>query len=245
MNYFLEAFHGMDRLGPGSVETTKRALSYIDNKERIKHIVDVGCGNGGQTLTLAKEFTGASIVGIDVDNYQIDIFKKRMVDNNLNDRVQIEKSSMTRLPFQNHSVDMIWAEGSIYIMGFQNGLRLWKKYLKENGIIACSEVSWLSEPSVENYTYWNERYRQIDFIENKLDIIKKSGYKLINYFTVPQTDWIENFYEPLEKNLKTLEMKYPDDNEAKKVIDTLRYEMYLYSKYENQYGYVFYIMQNV
>ena len=244
MNYFLEATHGMDRLGPGSVETTKMAIRCLNNKREFKRIIDVGCGNGGQTITLANEYIGASICGVDVDDFQIEQFKKRISNSKLDGRVQVVKSSMVRLPFQNHSIDLIWSEGAIYIMGFENGLRMWKRLLKKDGIIACTELTWLSEPSTENYNYWMEHYPQINNIENKVKIIKKCGYELINHFVIPQTDWTTNFYEPLEKNLKKLEKKYPNNGEVKKIIETLRYEMYLYLKYVNQYGYVFYIIKS-
>lgn len=243
MDYFLEAFHGMDRLGPGSVETTVRASNCIQNKQNIKKIVDIGCGTGSQTITLSKIFTNASLCGIDVDEFQIDIFKKKMIEHNLTSRISILNCSMTNLPFNKHSLDLIWAEGSIYIIGFRNGLRLWKKYLNNCGIIACSEVSWLCEPSKENYDYWKQNYSQIDYIENKFNTIKDCGYKLLDYYVLPRTDWKDNFYDPLEKNLEKMEEKYGGIKEARIIIDRLRYEIYLFSKYGNQYSYVFYIMK--
>lgn len=243
IDYFLEAFHGMDRLGPGSVETTLHACSFVPDKASIRNIIDVGCGNGGQTITLANEFIYSSICGVDVDEYQIDRFRQRINNMNLATRVSVINASMINMPFDKKSVDLIWAEGSIYIIGFKNGLRLWKKYLKDNGIIACSEVSWLCEPDKEVYDYWKQNYPNIDSVENNVKKIAECGYRLISYFAIPSTNWIDNFYVPLETNLKRLEEAYPGEAEVIEMVGKLRYEMKLFEKFKHQYNYVFYIMQ--
>ena len=244
MKYFLEAFRKMERLGPGSEGTTKMALEYIRNKNDITTVVDAGCGNGQQTITLAKELINAKITGVDVDDYQIERFRKNMIEHHLESRVDIVKHSMTKLPADRNSLDLIWAEGSIYIIGFENGIQYWKKYLKDEGIIACSEVTWLKDPSPENYAYWKKECPRIDYTENKIKIVEKCGYEILGTFAIPRTDWTTHFYEPLEKNLIELETKYQGIPEAMEVVNRLRYEIYLYNTYENEYGYVFYIMKN-
>jgi hypothetical protein len=40
-------------------------------------------------------------------------------------------ASMDKSPFRSEEFDLIWAEGAIYNIGFENGLRKWRKFLKK------------------------------------------------------------------------------------------------------------------
>ena len=60
-----EYFASIQRQGPGSPEATLKALSFIDNLTAQSHIADLGCGTGGQTMTLAQHAPGY-VTGIDL-----------------------------------------------------------------------------------------------------------------------------------------------------------------------------------
>jgi hypothetical protein len=47
---------------------------------------------------------------------------------------------MDNLSFRDEELDLIWSEGAIYNIGFERGLREWRKYLKAEGYIAVSEA---------------------------------------------------------------------------------------------------------
>lgn len=53
-NLICEYFSNVERQGPGSPEITLKALSFIDNLTPHSLIADIGCGTGGQTITLAQ-----------------------------------------------------------------------------------------------------------------------------------------------------------------------------------------------
>lgn len=75
---------------------------------------------------------------------------------------------MDSLAFDESSFDVIWLESAIYNIGFEKGLSLWRKYLKDNGYIAVSEISWLTDTRPEEIEqYWVNAYPEIDTIENK------------------------------------------------------------------------------
>lgn len=60
-----EYFSGMERQGPGSAETTLKALSFVDGLGENSRIADIGCGTGAPTMVLAKNTKG-KITGIDL-----------------------------------------------------------------------------------------------------------------------------------------------------------------------------------
>ena len=45
-------------------------------------------------------------------------------------RYQCEQVTID-LDFREEFFDIIWAEGSIFIIGFENGLKVWKKFIKK------------------------------------------------------------------------------------------------------------------
>ena len=73
---------------------------------------------------------------------------------------------MDNLTFDKNSFDVIWSEGAIYNIGFEKGLSLWRNYLKDNGYIAVSEISWLIDTRPEEIQqYWVNAYPEIYTID--------------------------------------------------------------------------------
>ena len=64
MDLIIETHLDLDRQGPGSPEVTLKALSFIENLNGIAQVLDLGCGSGGQTMTLAQNISG-KIIGVD------------------------------------------------------------------------------------------------------------------------------------------------------------------------------------
>lgn len=241
--YYFEAFEGLTRLGPGSKESTLKAISMLGREEDIIQILDIGCGVGAHTILLAHAFPNATIIAIDNHMPYIEKLNETINECGLSHRVLGRFISMFEMPFDDNSFDLIWAEGSIYIAGFRNGLKDWKKLLKSDGCLVCSELSWITDlPSEDIYTFWNEEYPQIDTIENKIAQIKSEGYNYKSHFIMPVTDWTDNYYSPLQSNLNNMLEKYKDNEIAKEVIGMLQAEINLYHKYSSEYSYVFYMM---
>ena len=139
-------FHlNADRQGPGSTNETLRALDFIDikNKDRLK-IADVGCGTGAQTITLGQHLN-CNIIAIDLADKFLQKLNKNANDLGLNDKISTLNSPMENLPFEDEEFDIIWSEGAIYNIGFKEGIRQWKRYLKKGGYLAVSELSWITK----------------------------------------------------------------------------------------------------
>ena len=244
-NLICEYFASIERQGPGSPEITLKALGFIDNLTEKSRIADLGCGTGGQTMTLAQNAPG-QITGLDLFPYFIDLFNRNARQLNLQDRVKGVVGSMDDLPFQKEELDLIWSEGAIYNIGFERGLNEWKPFLKKGGYIAVSEASWFTdERPAEIHDFWIEAYPEIDTIPNKVGQMQKAGYIPVATFVLPENCWTEHFYalqaEAQEKFLK----KYAGNKTAEKLIFYQRHETELYYKYKDFYGYVFYIGKKI
>ena len=54
------------------------------------------------------------------------------------------RGDMEALSFDNESFDLIWSEGAIYLLGFEHGLKSWRRFVKPGGFVAVSECTWLT-----------------------------------------------------------------------------------------------------
>ena len=240
----LDIHKDMPRQGSGRDEYTQKAFEMIPKIDHPK-ILDIGCGPGMQTIKLAKLSNG-EIIGIDIFQQYLDQLQERINKESLNDRVKALKQSMLDMKFPEESFDIIWAEGSIFVIGFEKGLLDWKKYIKPNGYLAIHEMAWLKHnPPKEIADYWERVYPQINTIENNLEIIKKCGYTIIGHFPLPDDAWWEFYYTPLQKRLEDLEIKYKDNSKAMKMINEGHLEVDMYRKYNSWYGSVFFVMQKL
>lgn len=99
VNLICNLFLNTERQGPGSPETTLKALSFVDNLTDRSQIADLGCGTGGQTMVLAQHAPG-HITGVDFFPGFIDRFNENAGKLNLQDRVKGVVGSMDDLHFQ-------------------------------------------------------------------------------------------------------------------------------------------------
>ncbi len=87
-----------------------------------------------QTLELARISKGKIIA---IDNYQpfLDILKQNAVNEKFEKRIIPKNQSMLEMDFKNGTFDLIWSEGALYFMGFQNGLKKCYQLLKKGGYL--------------------------------------------------------------------------------------------------------------
>ncbi|MCW5587768.1 MAG: class I SAM-dependent methyltransferase, partial [Chromatiales bacterium] len=133
------------RQGPGGDDETRLAitLSGLSGRTGLK-IADIGCGTGASTLVLAKALD-ASVTAVDFLPdflHDLDITAEHQ---DLGKKITTLSASMDALPFEEQSFDAIWSEGAIYNIGFANGIKAWRRFLKPDGILAVSELTWLTQ----------------------------------------------------------------------------------------------------
>jgi len=240
-----EYFSSLKRQGPGSEEVTLKALSFIENLPADAKIADIGCGTGGQTITLAQNTTG-HITAIDLFPQFIDILNINLRTLNLEDRVTAITGTMAELPFEANEMDLIWTEGSIYNIGFEYGIGYVRQFLKEGGYLAVSEGTWFTQnrpAEIENF--WMGNYAEIDTVSAKAVQIEKAGYTLVAAFILPENCWIENYFDTMGEARRLFVQKYPDNETVRQFIASQQYEESLYLKYKDYYGYTFYIARKI
>jgi SAM-dependent methyltransferase len=240
---FFELHSGLKQQGPGSESSTRRALSLVGDLPNEPSVLDIGCGPGRQTITLAT-YTGGLITAVDNHRPFLDELAQRAEATGVQTQVTTSLQSMSDLDFAPESFDLIWSEGAIYIMGFEAGLKAWRPLLKRTGFMAVSEVAWLTDaPEPELIGFWNREYPGIKTVSENLDIVLRSGLTPVGHFILPESDWWDGYYSPLESRLAILREKYAGDSEALDVLSASQEEIDLYRKYSRSYGYAFFVMR--
>ncbi len=234
------------RQGPGGVGETEKAigLTGLENEENL-NMADIGCGSGGQTLTLAKKLDG-HITAVDLFPEFLEELKVRSGKEGLDHRISTLTASMDDLPFGEEEFDLIWSEGAIYLMGFEKGITKWIQHLKPGGILAVSDISWITEKRPDALEkFWAEECPEIDTVDAKLKVLETQGYAPLGHFILPEDCWIENYYRPLQESHDTFLERQGHSNEARELVklDTHEYEMYL--QYKEHYSYGFYVAKKL
>ena len=244
-NLICEFFSNMKRQGPGSPEVTLKALGFVDNLTEQSRVADLGCGTGGQTMTLAQHTRG-KITGLDLFPDFINIFNRNARRLGLQDRVKGIVGSMDNLPFQHGELDLIWSEGAIYNIGFERGLNEWRKYLKTGGYIAVTESSWFTdERRVEINNFWMNAYPEIDTIPHQIAKIHEAGYLPVATFVLPENCWTEHYFAPKVAVQEMFLDKYAGNKTVEEFVRLQYHEEELYRKYKKFYGYVFFIAKKI
>jgi len=172
--------HCRARLGKYLVQ----AISVLPSINKVI-ILDMGCGTGVPTIILSKRFKG-SIYAVDTNEDAINVLKQKISSSHLIHRIFAIQRSVYDLTFTPNYFDIILAEGLFNIIGFEEGLKLTNRFIKENGyVIVHDECT-------------NQK--------GKEGIIKKLGFKLIHSFMLDEQVWWNDYYQCLEKKINSLGM---------------------------------------
>ena len=231
-----------DRQGPGGEDETRLAvrLAGLDATTRLE-IADIGCGNGAATLLLARELN-AHVTAVDLMENFIDELRDKAVAQGLAERISPLVASMDELPFEDESFDVIWSEGAVYNIGFERGVNQWRRFLKPSGILAVSEITWLTaDRPADLQAYWDAAYPGIDTAAGKIRVLERNGYTPIGYFVLPEHCWLDNYYGPILDGFGEFLARHDQSAEARALLQAEEEEIALYRKYKAYFSYGFYI----
>ena len=84
---FLEKLWGDGYMSPGGKKEINRLLNGLNLTE--KKILDVGCGAGGITVSLVKDYGAKEVIGVDVEEDVVNSAIKRVVKNTISISISI------------------------------------------------------------------------------------------------------------------------------------------------------------
>jgi ubiquinone/menaquinone biosynthesis C-methylase UbiE len=175
-----------DSLRKEMLKYTRKAFRMLPDMP-FPRILDIGCGSGVPTVELAKLSDG-EITAIDIDQPALDRLISKIKKEGLADRIKVKNRSLINMDFPDASFDIIWSEGSIFVVGFEKGLKDWRRFLKTEGfLIVHDELGDLTE---------------------KQKKISQCGYELIDHFILSENIWWNEYFLPLDKKLRKMRAKH-------------------------------------
>ena len=234
------------RQGPGGDSETSLAitLSALSSKSTLA-VADIGCGTGASSLVLAQELS-AKVTAIDLFPEFLGELERRAKAAGVSDRIETRAASMNDPLFEDGSLDVVWSEGAIYNMGFENGIRAWGRFLKPGGVLAVTELTWLTKHRPRELTeHWEAEYPEVGTASSKLRLLEAHGYSPIGYFPLPKHCWLENYYHPLQNGFDAFVARHEGSDAARSVVEAERKEIDLYERHSDFVGYGFYMARKV
>jgi len=206
----------------------KRLLKYLRKAFRVlppldePRILDIGCGSGVPTMELAR-LSGGQVIALDIDASLLDRLNKKIEEASLSDRVTALKRSMFEMDFPAESFDIIWAEGSIARIGFSAGLREWARFLKPGGFLVVHDEE--------------------GNVKEKVSQVSIQGYDLLHSFILDERTWWDEYFTPLERQIRETRVKQPVDPKLLALLDADQREVEMVRQNPRRTRSVYFVMK--
>jgi SAM-dependent methyltransferase len=243
--FFLQFHHGVPRKGPGTAAATADAFRRIQPLlPPSPAILDVGCGSGAQTLTLAR-LTPGTILAVDSYPVFVEELRQQLAVAGLEARVTAQVGDMKALGLPPGSFDLVWCEGAIFVLGFENGLRTFRPLLRGPGLVVVTEAAWLrplAEIPHDVRAFWDAACPAMTDVAGNLALARQAGYAVLDHFTLPAEGWAA-YVDPLERRVNEVLARHPGDPAAAQAAEAERREIAMFRANLRYFGYEFFLLR--
>ncbi|KAL9539225.1 hypothetical protein MBANPS3_010392 [Mucor bainieri] len=209
-----KSFH-FCRFYPGEEfhSAVKRHEHYLAIKTGIDSdmkVLDVGCGVGGPARAISH-LTGASIIGLNNNAYQLEKAKQYAIQEDLGDKLSFIKGDFMHIPYDQGTFDRVYAiEATCHAPSFEGVYAEIYRVLKPGGKFGCYE--WCM---TDKYDVQNPKHKEIAHgiaignslpdvrtVADSLNALQKVGFEVEMHVDLARMGDRVHWYYPLEGDLR-------------------------------------------
>lgn len=205
MTDFYDMFGALPRQSPGSDATTHAALTLLRPAlpaGRPPAVADFACGTGRATLVLAEEL-GCPVTALDIRPNYLRRLMAAAEGRGLAGRIHPVCADLAAVPLPPASLDLIWCEGAVFVLGAERSCRDWRPLLRPGGWLAFSDMVWGAAPDPEAVAVMDGLGVALPTRAALLDAVRAAGLQPCHVLTLPEDDWWQEYYRPLAELLET------------------------------------------
>jgi len=153
----METVYGRGYLSAGGDEEVAKVLDRFDLQG--KRILDMGCGLGGASVTMARDLGATDVVGYDIDDEVLRRAKMLIDDKRVGERVSLVRGDPGPLTFDDDDFDLVYiAAVSCHMEDLAGFLSEVVRVIKPGGWLAGSD--WMIREENEAYHVWDNMLRE-------------------------------------------------------------------------------------
>ena len=179
------------------------------------------------------------MLGVDLHQPFLDRLADAAARAGLDDRVRTLAASMAELPLPDGGADLLWAEGSAYVMGFDEALRSWRRLLAPGGVLVLTEAEWTSaRPAAPARDFWTAGYPAMRDTAGNVAAATAAGWRVAATYLLPDADW-DAYYRPLAARIDELARAGTDPE----LLAVVGQEIEIRRDHAGDYGYTGYVLR--
>lgn len=240
---FWSVHDGLPRQAPGSVGTLRLLLALAGPLPERPRIVDVGCGTGAAAIPLAG-ITGGTVTAVDTHAPFLARLRAAAADAGVADRVTAVEAPMQELPLPDGCADLVWADGSAYLMGVDAALAAWRRLLSPGGRIVLTDCTWTTpDPAPGARAFWDPGHPAMRTTGASVTAFEAAGWTVVATHLLPESDW-DAYYGPLAARIEQLRAERPDGGPAfEAALAEVGREIAVRREHGRDYGYTGYVLR--
>ena len=206
----LELIWGAGFLSPGGAEEVRKILKETDLSG--KRVLEIGCGVGGPAIVMAKEFSTAQVVGIDIEQQLIARASRNARAAGVEQKTEFRLVEPGPLPVETGSFDIVFSKDAI--VHIEDKLAIYQeifRVLKPNGVFIAGD--WFTSENADDLPEFRH-YREVSHLTFSMqtsfrakDVLCKAGFEEIAlddrnaWYTEFSRELIEKIEGPLKSQL--------------------------------------------
>lgn len=225
---FFTLHRDLPREGPGEAADVAWAADVAKLPPSAR-MADVACGPGGDIAALLAAAPQGQVTALDKTAHFVDAARAAWADD---PRVTVLRADMSVIA---NKYDLIWCAGAVYFLGIETALSAWRKALHPGGMIAFSEVCWLSDARPARVAKMFADYPAMTDAAGITAQVEAAGYEVRAQRTLSDAAW-EAYLGPIDARIA--ELRPGADAALNAVLDEAEEEAAAWRTHARDFGYV-------